>query len=117
MITTRKKKRASTFALAFAGAALLRAVSRKSKGTRRGGRDTRGNKFKGRFQFNDVDEDAVVRLSRRKMMTSKQVAAVAAPMAVWMRVVTDYGKTIVMNADQFDAGGVKGVASAVPHFS
>lgn len=116
MNTTRKNRRSSSFALAFAGAA-LRMAGRKSKGTRRGSRDTRGNKFKGRFQFSDVDEDAIVRLSRRKMMTSKQVAAVAAPMAVWMRVVTDYGKTIMMNADQFDAGSVKGVASAVPHFS
>jgi hypothetical protein len=115
MKTTEQNKRKSAFALAFARAVVC-VGGRKSKGTRRSSRDGRGHKFKGRFQFNDVDEDKVARLARRKAMVAKHVAAVTPAMAIWMRVVTDYGKTIMMNADQFDAGGVQGVKSAVPHF-
>lgn len=89
----------------------------KSKAKRSGGGSGKGNKLKGLVQYTDVDEDKIVRLARRKTMASKHVAASAAPMAVWIRVVTDYGKTIMMNADQFEAGGVQGVASATPHFS
>lgn len=110
-------KRVSYIASIFAGAATGAPPRRKSKGTRRGSRDGRGHKFKGKVQDLEMDEDRNARLARRKIMVSKNVASVAAPMAIWMRVVTDYGRTIMMNADQFDAGGIRGVKSAVPHFS
>lgn len=106
-------------ALIFAGAAVFGAW-RKSKGKKgkRGSAGGRGNKFKGVCQFTDVDEDKVVRLRRRKQLAGAAMIAAKTPMAVWMRVVTDYGKTIIMNADQFEAGGVRGgVASVTPHFS
>ncbi len=107
-------------ALTFAGAAVT-ATLRKSKGKRGSGTRASGggksNKFKGLFQFNDVDEDKVARLSRRKQMMSKTVAAAVTPMAVWMQVVTQTGMTIMMNADQFEAGGAGKALSATPHFS
>ena len=102
----------------FAGVSLLSGRRKsKSKGKRGGGNGGRANKFKGVFQFTDVDEDKVVRLSRRKQLESVKTMAAQAPMAVWMRVVTSSGHTLMMNADQFDAGGAGDVVSATPHFS
>lgn len=106
-------------ALVFSGATSALSAWRKSKtkGKRGGGSGGKSNKFKGRFQFTDVDEEKIARLARRKQLARAEVVAAKAPMAVWMRVVTDYGKTIMMDADQFDAGGARNVASATPHFS
>lgn len=108
------KKNKLDLAMIFAGASAL-ATWRKSRGKRGGG--ARGNNFKGRFQFTDIDEDKIARLARRKQMVSKDAAITQTPVAVWMRVVTDYGRTFMMNADQFEAGGARNVASATPHFS
>lgn len=110
---------ASHLAPVFAGASILAARRKsktKSKG-KRGGGGGKSNKFKGLFQFTDVDEEKVVRLARRKQYVSKDVIAAKAPMAVWMRVVTDAGQTLMVNADQFEAGAVKAVSAATPHFS
>ena len=110
---------ASHLAPVFAGVSALasrRKSKTKSKG-KRGGNGGKSNKFKGVFQFTDVDEDKVVRLARRKQYVGKDILLAKAPMAVWMRVVTEYGQTIMMNADQFEAGGAGKVAAATPHFS
>ncbi len=107
------KNRKSAFASAFS-CAVANVRGRRRKSAARG---SRGHKFKGRFQFNDVDEDAVPRLAKRKMALRKEIAAVKAPLAVWIRVVTDYGKSIMMDADQFDASNMQGVKSATPHFN
>lgn len=110
------KKQNTPLALVFASVSAF-AARRKSKSKRGGGNGGRSNKFKGRFQFTDVDEDKIPRLARRKSLQGKETVLAKAPMAVWMRVVTDCGKTIMMNADQFDAGGARNVVSATPHFS
>lgn len=104
----------------FAGVTLLSGRSRpqsKSKRGGSGGGSGKGNKLKGLVQYTDVDEDKVVRLARRKPLEAAKAIAAQAPMAVWMRVVTSSGQTIMMNPDQFDAGGAGDVASATPHFS
>lgn len=105
------KKRKSILTLAFSRAS-GRVVSRKSRGTRRGGR---GHNFKGRFQFHDVDEERNPRLLRRKMSRAKDAPPPIKPLSVWMRVVTDYGRTIMMDPDQLDASNVA-VRDATPHF-
>lgn len=110
------KTQKSPLALVFASVSAF-AGRRKDKKKRGGGNGGKGNTLKGLVQFADVDEDKIPRLARRKQMLSKDVATVKAPMAVWMRVVTDYGKVVMMNADQFEAGGARNVASATPHFS
>ena len=112
------KKRKAYLALVFDSASRF-AVWRKSKVKakgKRGGGGGKSNKFKGRFQFTDVDDDKIVRLAKRKQLAGAAAIAAKAPMAVWMRVVTDYGKVIMMDADQFDYGGARNVASATPHF-
>ncbi len=106
------KKRKSILTLAFSRAT-GRVVSRKSRGTRRG---SRGHIFKGRFQFHDVDEERHPRLIRRKMLRAKDSAPPVKPLSVWMRVVTDYGRTVMMDPDQFDAANMPGVRDATPHF-
>ena len=111
------EKQGSHLAKIFAGVSVF-AKRRKSKAKgKRGGNGGRGHKLKGFVQFTDVDEDKVARLSRRKQYVGKAMVSAQTPMVVWMRVVTDYGKTIMMNADQFEAGGAGNVASATPHFS
>ena len=103
----------------FAGVTVL-AGRRKSKAKGKRGSASgsgKGNKLKGLVQYTDVDEDKIVRLSRRKQLAGVKALAAQAPMAVWMRVVTGSGQTLMMNADQFDAGGAGDVASATPHFS
>ena len=104
----------------FAGVSVLAGRGKfKSKGKagKTGGGGGKGNKLKGLVQYTDVDEDKVVRLARRKPLEAAKAIAGQAPMAVWMRVVTATGQTIMMNPDQFDAGGAGDVASATPHFS
>ena len=104
-------------ALVFSGATNAISAWRKSKkGKRGGGAGGKSNKFKGRFQFTDVDEDKIARLSGRKQLAAAAVIAAKAPMAVWVRIVTDYGKTVMMDADHFESAGARNVASATPHF-
>lgn len=112
------KKRKTYLALVFDSAsrfAVWRKSRVKAKGKRGGG--GKSNKFKGRFQFTDVDEDKIARLACRKQLARAETPAAKAPMAVWMRVVTDYGRVIMMDADQFDYGGARNVATATPHFT
>ena len=103
----------------FAGVTVLSGGRRKSgsKGKRGGGNGGKAKKLKGLVQYTDVDEDKVVRLSRRKQLAGTKAMTAPPAMAVWMRVVTSSGQTLMMNADQFDAGGAGDVASATPHFS
>lgn len=103
----------------FAGVTVLSARRGKSgsKGKRGGGNGGKANKLKGLVQYTDVDEDKVVRLSRRKQLEATKAIAASPAMAVWMRIVTSTGQTLMMNPDQFDAGGAGDVASATPHFS
>ena len=105
----------------FAGVSVLagrgKTKSKGKGGKRSGGSGGKANKLKGLVQYTDVDEDKVVRLARRKQLAGVKAMAAPPAMAVWMRVVTTSGQTIMMNADQFDAGGAGDVASATPHFS
>lgn len=111
------KPRTSPLALVFSGATTAMSAWRGSKkGKRGGGSGGKSNKFKGRFQFTDVDEDKIARLAKRKQLAGAAAIAAKAPMAVWVRIVTDYGKTIMMDADHFEAAGARNVASATPHF-
>ena len=106
----------SPLALVFSGASTAISAWRESKKGKRGGGGGKSNKFKGRFQFTDVDEDKIARLSKRKQLAGAAAIAAKAPMAVWVRIVTDYGKTIMMDADHFESAGARNVASATPHF-
>lgn len=116
VMTTRNLK--LYLAEAFEGAsAKWRKAKEKGRRGKGGSGGGKANRLVGLVQYTDVDEDKVVRLSRRKQLAGAAKIAAKAPMAIWMRIVTNSGSVVMMNAEQFESGGASDVAAATPHFS
>lgn len=114
----------SGLARVFADACALRRSF--VRNARRGGKKSgsaggRKHTMRGNLKEVDMDADEERRLlkkplRRKPLAKMADIVAPQTPICAWVRAVTDYGKTVIINPDQFDAMSGGGFRDVVPLF-